>query len=344
MHNGNARGEEARQKALKAWLAKALDLGERFCALYTLAPSDYAVGAPIASRLLSRMAVTVLRNSASFSDIEQRVEVGEPGQEPGFVMGVHLGSYTVERADHSVFLVSVHSFGEPPRASAPTVESSIFLEPLPPAPPLALARLAAVHLGLCRLLARVSRDLAPAAEAGSVFTASRPHPLAERARALARWVEQQRAATPADWDALLRERAAAQEPREPAAAAEALPTKGGRGLPKRLLDPPRKQPLREIWHRIGRCLAGRYNSLGYPFLVRPKQVLVVERRTRTVLCRRPLDLACIMRPGHELRAKSGCAYQPAAALFVDPDAVVELAERILREMIELRPDCAGARP
>ncbi len=135
------------------------------------------------------------------------------------------------------------------------------------------------------------------AETGSLFATSRPHPLAERARTLARWVEQQGAATPADWEALLLERAAAQEPREPAAAAESLPKKGGRGLPKRLLDPPRKQPLREIWHRIGRCLAGRYNSLGYPFLVRPKQVLVVERRTRTVLLRLPLEIDRVMRPG-----------------------------------------------
>lgn len=338
MRNGDIQCEEARQEALKGWLAKALDVGERFCALYTMAPADYVIGAPMASVLLVGMAVVVLRNASTVRELEQRVELGDHGQPPCLVTAVHLGSYTVEGVERPVFLAPIDSFDEAPRASEPAVATAIFLEHLTPVVPLALARLAAIHLGLCRLLARASSDLAPLADEAGIFAPSRPHPLAERARTLARWVEQQRVAKPADWEALLRKRAAA------AAASPPPVAKGGRGLPKRLLDPPRKQPLREIWHRIGTHLAGRYNSLDYPFLVRPKQILVVERRTRAVLLRLPLGLDRMMRTGHELRSKSGRNYWPLKALYVDTGAVDELAERIFAEMSRLRPDCAGAQP
>jgi hypothetical protein len=336
-----------RQDALKGWIAKALDLGERACALYTLAPSDYVIGAPMASLLLSRMAAIMVRNGAGFSELEQCI--GEPAQQSRVGTGIHLGSYIVDGMNRPVFLASIDSFHEPPRATDPSVASSIFLEPLPLAPaiPLTFGRLAAIHLGLCRLLARTSSDLAPLTDEADFFAHSRPHPLAERALALARWAEQQRVAKPADWEALVRGRAAAaaaEQERERAAAGPPPVVKGGRGLPKRLLDRPRKRPLREIWHRIFRRLSGRYDLLDYPFLVRAKQVLVVERRTRTVLLRLPLGLDRIMRPGHELRAKSGIAYQPTGALFVDTEAVDELAERIFAEMSKLRPDFAGARP
>lgn len=344
MQSGNVQHEEVTQ-ALKVWIGKALDLGERFCAVYTMAPADYVIGAPMASLLLTRMAAIMLRNGASFSELEQCIEA----QSWRFGSGVHLGSYSVEGVERPVFLASMDSLDEPLRTSDPAVATSIFLEPLPvtPALPLALGRLAAIHLGLCRLLARASSDLAPVADDASVFAASRPHPLTERARALARWAEQKRVAKPADWEALLRERARVAESAGQQALAAAGPAPAvqrGRGLPKRLLDRPRKQPLREIWHRIGTRLAGRYNSLDYPFLVRPKQLLVVDRRTRTVLLRLPLGLDSIMCSGHQLQTKSGRAYWPLEALYVDPDVVDELAERVLMEMKMLRPECAGARP
>jgi hypothetical protein len=329
MRNGHVQREEARQDAQKTWMARALDLGQRFCAAYTMTPADYVIGAPIASALLTRMAVVMLRNGASFSELEQYT--GEPTQPSRVATGVHLGSYAVDGVERPVFLTSIESLDEPLRSSDPAVASSIFLEPFQPtsAQRLTLGRLAAIHLGLCRLLARASSDLAPVAEEAAFFAPSRPHPLAERALALARWAEEQRVARPADWETLLRERATA-------AAAERQP--------KRLLDRPRKQPLREIWHRIFRSLSGRHNLLDYPFLVRPKQILVVERRTRTVLLRLPLNLDLVMRTGHELRSKSGIAYQPAGALFVDPDVVDGLADLIFMDMSKLRPDCAGVRP
>lgn len=189
--------DAAQQEHLKAWLTKALDLLERASGGYSLSGSEFETGAPIAASLLVRAAVLVLRNSPDLRGLERPFRFTEAA--PAFAHGVALGRYEEHGTKHAVVLASRDDFDAPPRASDPVVAERVFLDGLapPPACSLSFGRFGAIHLGLSRLLDAAAAHVEPLS---AIMAAPRPHPLAERARALLLHARVQGMASDADWD------------------------------------------------------------------------------------------------------------------------------------------------
>lgn len=187
----------AQQAHLKAWLGKAIGLIERASAGYSLSPREFVVGAPIAAALLVRVGVLVLANSPDIRSLQRSCTFID--ENPTCADGVALGLYRDGAASRTVVLASRDEFDGPPSASDPSVAERIFLDGLAPSPACGLSpgRFAALHLGLCRLLARAGEHVETPFSFGSPASL---HPLLAQARAVLARARAECAAAEADWD------------------------------------------------------------------------------------------------------------------------------------------------